>query len=232
MRGWPKAARARAPASSRTAPPGRRAPGERLLRRPARRGRGRSGSQPGRGGLRAAGSGGADRPGFPPGPGRTPRRVAVQAVLGRPAHRLDRGQQGPDRPAGRGQGRRRPGQYRLPAGDRGGAAARAARRHRQVARRVAARPVRRAGRGAPGQPARLDLAQPDGGLCLWGRLPGRADSSAFAQAALRQGVAVVPGRLLSASNTGADSVRLAFTQPPDVLRAAVRKLSAIPGPSR
>ena len=79
--------------------------------------------------------------------------------------------------------------------------------------------------------------EPDGGLCLWARLPGQADSSAFAQAALRQGVAVVPGRLLSAgfggaSNTGADSVRLAFTQPPDVLRAAVRKLSAIPGPSR
>ena len=74
--------------------------------------------------------------------------------------------------------------------------------------------------------------EPDGGLCLWARLPGGADSSAFAQAALRQGVAVVPGRLLSASSGGAGSVRLAFTQPPDVLRAAVRKLSAIPGPSR
>jgi DNA-binding transcriptional MocR family regulator len=74
--------------------------------------------------------------------------------------------------------------------------------------------------------------EPDGGLCLWARLPGQTDSSAFAQAALRQGVAVVPGRLLSASNQGADFVRLAFTQPPDVLRAAVRKLAAIPAPSR
>jgi DNA-binding transcriptional MocR family regulator len=79
--------------------------------------------------------------------------------------------------------------------------------------------------------------EPDGGLCLWVRLPGGADSSAFAQAALRQGVAVVPGRLLSASsggagNDGAGFVRLAFTQPPDVLRAAVRRLAAIPVPSR
>jgi DNA-binding transcriptional MocR family regulator len=74
--------------------------------------------------------------------------------------------------------------------------------------------------------------EPAGGLCLWVRLPGETDSSAFAQAALRQGVAVVPGRLLSASNTGAGYVRLAFTQPPDVLRGAVRTLAAIPGPSR
>jgi DNA-binding transcriptional MocR family regulator len=79
--------------------------------------------------------------------------------------------------------------------------------------------------------------EPDGGLCVWARLPGQADSSAFAQAALRQGVALVPGRLLSAgyggaSNAGTGFVRLAFTQPPDVLRAAVRKLAAMPGPSR
>jgi DNA-binding transcriptional MocR family regulator len=74
--------------------------------------------------------------------------------------------------------------------------------------------------------------EPAGGLCLWARLPGEADGSAFAQAALRQGVAVVPGRLLSASNGGASFVRLAFTQPPDVLVTAVRTLAAIPGPSR
>jgi DNA-binding transcriptional MocR family regulator len=82
--------------------------------------------------------------------------------------------------------------------------------------------------------------EPEGGLCLWARLPGEADSSAFAQAALRQGVAVVPGRLLSANHGGASYggagdgaasfVRLAFTQPPDVLRAAVGTLAAIPGP--
>jgi DNA-binding transcriptional MocR family regulator len=74
--------------------------------------------------------------------------------------------------------------------------------------------------------------EPDGGLCLWARLPGGADSSAFAQAALRQGVAVVPGRLLSAGTQANGYVRLAFTQPPDVLRTAARKLAAIGGPSR
>jgi DNA-binding transcriptional MocR family regulator len=70
--------------------------------------------------------------------------------------------------------------------------------------------------------------EPDGGLTLWARLPGDADSGAFAQAALRRGVAVVPGRLLSASSAGAGYLRLAFTQPPDVLRAAVGRLAAIP----
>ncbi len=45
--------------------------------------------------------------------------------------------------------------------------------------------------------------EPEGGLTLWVRMPGPADSSAFAQAALRRGVAVVPGRLLSASGEGA-----------------------------
>jgi hypothetical protein len=48
---------------------------------------------------------------------------------------------------------------------------------------------------------------------------------------------VVPGRLLSVNGGGAGTradsrVRLAFTQAPDVLRAAVGKLAAIPGPSR
>ena len=79
--------------------------------------------------------------------------------------------------------------------------------------------------------------EPDGGLTLWVRLPGAgsgpADSGTFAQAALRQGVAVVPGRLLSAtagaargraggSGQATGYLRLAFTQAPDVLaRSAV-----------
>jgi DNA-binding transcriptional MocR family regulator len=75
--------------------------------------------------------------------------------------------------------------------------------------------------------------EPDGGLTLWVRLPQPADSGAFAQAALRHGVAVVPGRLLSAnastarggregSGQASEYLRLAFTQPPDVLaRSAV-----------
>jgi DNA-binding transcriptional MocR family regulator len=74
--------------------------------------------------------------------------------------------------------------------------------------------------------------EPDGGLSLWVRLPGDADSGAFAQAALRRGVAVVPGRLLSAGSQANGHLRLAFAQPPDVLRAAVRALAAIPERSR
>jgi DNA-binding transcriptional MocR family regulator len=60
--------------------------------------------------------------------------------------------------------------------------------------------------------------EPEGGLTVWVRAGG--DSSAFAQAALRQGVAVVPGRLLSASGDGGGAgeyLRLAFTQAPGVL---------------
>ncbi len=80
--------------------------------------------------------------------------------------------------------------------------------------------------------------EPDGGLTLWARLPDQADGGAFAQAALRHGVAVVPGRLLAAGTAGTanagtrDYVRLAFTKPPDLLRAAVRVLAAIPAQSR
>ena len=74
--------------------------------------------------------------------------------------------------------------------------------------------------------------EPDGGLSLWVALPGDADSGAFAQAALRRGVAVVPGRLLSAGAQENGHVRLAFAQPPGVLRTAVGRLAAIPELSR
>jgi DNA-binding transcriptional MocR family regulator len=73
--------------------------------------------------------------------------------------------------------------------------------------------------------------EPRGGLTLWVRVGG--DSSAFAQAALRQGVAVVPGRLLSASGDAAGAgeyLRLAFTQPPETLaRAAPALAGTVPG---
>jgi DNA-binding transcriptional MocR family regulator len=82
--------------------------------------------------------------------------------------------------------------------------------------------------------------EPAGGLSLWVRLPvqaadspcagtpadGRpADSSAFAQAALRHGVAVVPGRLLSATGQATEYIRLAFTQPPSTLTRSVQALA-------
>jgi DNA-binding transcriptional MocR family regulator len=73
--------------------------------------------------------------------------------------------------------------------------------------------------------------RPEGGLTIWARLPDGTDGSAFAQAALRRGVAIVPGRLLSASADAqaARHVRLAFTQPPEVLTSAIRELGAIAG---
>jgi DNA-binding transcriptional MocR family regulator len=68
---------------------------------------------------------------------------------------------------------------------------------------------------------------PEGGLTIWARLPDGTDGSAFTQAALRRGVAVVPGRLLSATadaDTGRH-VRLAFTKPPEVLTKAIESLA-------
>jgi DNA-binding transcriptional MocR family regulator len=69
---------------------------------------------------------------------------------------------------------------------------------------------------------------PAGGLTIWARLPGDADSSAFAQAALRRGVAVVPGRLLSVSSRRSPWLRLAFVRPPSELAAAVQTLATVP----
>jgi DNA-binding transcriptional MocR family regulator len=69
--------------------------------------------------------------------------------------------------------------------------------------------------------------EPEGGLTLWVRVGG--DSTAFAQAALRQGVAMVPGRLLSASGDASGAgeyLRLAFTQAPDVLARSVPILAS------
>jgi DNA-binding transcriptional MocR family regulator len=68
---------------------------------------------------------------------------------------------------------------------------------------------------------------PAGGLTIWGRLPDDADSGAFAQAALRHGVAVIPGRLLSVGADRSSWLRLAFTRPPDELTAAVTALAAL-----
>ena len=74
---------------------------------------------------------------------------------------------------------------------------------------------------------------PAGGLTIWARLPGDADSSAFAQAALRSGVAVIPGRLLSVSPRRSPWLRLAFVRPPAELAAAVQTLAAVqPAASR
>jgi DNA-binding transcriptional MocR family regulator len=68
---------------------------------------------------------------------------------------------------------------------------------------------------------------PAGGLTLWARRPGDADSGGFTQAALRRGVAVVPGRLLSVSAERSPWLRLAFTLSPDDLTTAVKALASV-----
>jgi DNA-binding transcriptional MocR family regulator len=68
---------------------------------------------------------------------------------------------------------------------------------------------------------------PSGGLTLWARRPGDADSGGFAQAALRRGVAVVPGRLLSVSAERSPWLRIAFVLSPDDLTTAVKALASV-----
>ncbi len=84
---------------------GRGAPSQWLLRGPARDLRARRGPQPGRGGLRAAGGGGAGRPGLRPGPARTAGGDQHQRVLppraARAACRRRQPSDGPSRAAGR-----------------------------------------------------------------------------------------------------------------------------------
>ena len=70
-------------------------------------------------------------------------------------------------------------------------------------------------------------AAPAGGLTIWARRPGDADSGGFAQAALRRGVAVVPGRLLSVSAERSPWLRLAFTLAPEDLATAVKALASV-----
>ena len=115
------------------------------------------------------------------------RRLAVQALLGRPADRLGPGQRGPDRPGSGGQGRGRPGQRRLPAGDRGRAAGRRARRHRQVAPGVAAGQARRTVRSLAQAPARVDVART-------GRRPHPLGAPSGRQRRVRPGRAQARGR--------------------------------------
>jgi len=64
-----------------------------------------------------------------------------------------------------------------------------------------------------------------GGQTLWVRLP-HGDGTSFAQAALRHGVAILPGAGLDAFGRGQDYVRLHFLATPDDLTEAVRRLAA------
>jgi DNA-binding transcriptional MocR family regulator len=66
--------------------------------------------------------------------------------------------------------------------------------------------------------------EPAGGLSLWVKLPhGEAD--AFAQVALRHGVAVVPGTLTSPTGGGTDRLRLPFVLEAAPMREGVERLA-------
>lgn len=65
---------------------------------------------------------------------------------------------------------------------------------------------------------------PAGGLSLWVRLP-QGDANAFAQAALRHGVAVVPGSLASPDGGCTDRLRIPFVLEAEPMREGVERLS-------
>jgi DNA-binding transcriptional MocR family regulator len=69
-----------------------------------------------------------------------------------------------------------------------------------------------------------DVPTVRGGQTLWVRLP-RGDAGSFAQAAMRHGVAVLPGPGLDASGGSEQHLRLHFMAAPDILTEAVRRLA-------
>jgi len=64
-----------------------------------------------------------------------------------------------------------------------------------------------------------------GGLFLWVKLPG-GDSRDLAQTALRHGVLILPGPLMSATERHASYVRMPYIAEPETLRAGIRRLAA------
>lgn len=66
---------------------------------------------------------------------------------------------------------------------------------------------------------------PEGGLALWAKLPC-GSATAFTQLALRRGVVVLPGPLLSATEAHDDRVRLTCHLTPGLIDEGVRRLSA------
>ncbi len=70
-------------------------------------------------------------------------------------------------------------------------------------------------------------ARPEGGPQLWVRLP-ETDATAFAQRALRRGIALVPGPLLAASGgIETDRLRIPLYPRPEALERAAKSLAAI-----
>ncbi|HEX2034275.1 MAG TPA: PLP-dependent aminotransferase family protein [Chloroflexota bacterium] len=66
--------------------------------------------------------------------------------------------------------------------------------------------------------------RPDGGVCLWVRLPA-GSAEEFARVALEHGVAVAPGPILSPQRGCSEFLRLPFGQEPHLLREGVARLA-------
>jgi len=64
-----------------------------------------------------------------------------------------------------------------------------------------------------------------GGLFLWVKLPG-GDSRELAQTALRHGVVILPGPLMSATERHAGFLRIPFIAEPESLRTGIKRLAA------
>jgi DNA-binding transcriptional MocR family regulator len=65
----------------------------------------------------------------------------------------------------------------------------------------------------------------DGGQTLWVRLP-HGDAASYAQAALRHGIAVLPGGTLDPSGASTDHLRIPFVADPAALTAGVQAMAA------
>ncbi|MFN2543519.1 MAG: PLP-dependent aminotransferase family protein [Actinomycetota bacterium] len=69
------------------------------------------------------------------------------------------------------------------------------------------------------------FATPRGGLCLWVDLAG-LHTQDLAEAAAHDGVRLVPGTVFGVDGEPSDRVRVPFTQPPELLEEAARRLAA------
>ncbi len=65
---------------------------------------------------------------------------------------------------------------------------------------------------------------PSGGIFLWVKLPS-GDAREFAQVALRHGVAILPGSVMSATEDHPRFLRLPFLGKPEILKSGLMRLS-------
>jgi 2-aminoadipate transaminase len=80
---------------------------------------------------------------------------------------------------------------------------------------------------------RLMLAEPRGGMFLWGRFADGTCTADLLGRALAEGVAFVPGPEFFTRPGGQDALRLSFaTNPPEQLAEAARRLAAAHAHSR